>query len=163
MFYNFTTEDFHITWDGKPYTFKAGEVYEKLAIANDGISNVQLTDTVCSVFARHLANKVLDTPEANKNFTFDGAGNPISNDIAQMRISNINNVEALMQRATTPPIIDVPLPTIVEEIVSSKKKKAVKVEKEEVAEPVEEIEEKPLAFPKKKKLKVEDTEVVAEG
>lgn len=29
LFYNYSTEDFTCSWDGTPYTFKAGEIYNK--------------------------------------------------------------------------------------------------------------------------------------
>jgi hypothetical protein len=116
MFYNFTTEDFKTTWDEQPYTFKSGQVYEKLAIASDGVHNVELTETVCRVFAHHLANKVLNTPSLDVNFTVDKANNAIPTDLAQMRVHNLTNLEKLIERAMTAPDIEVVLPEALSEL-----------------------------------------------
>lgn len=119
MFYNYTKEDIEMKWDGKPYTFKAGQVYDKTIISDDGVSNVFLSDAVCSVFAHHLANKVLSTPELRRNFSYDSAGNPIPNDIAQMRTDNFANVEILKQRAITPPSIRVEVPDTLKSVLAA--------------------------------------------
>lgn len=110
LFYNYTNEDFQITWDKHPYTFKSGQVYERLAIANDGIKNVELTDTVCRVLAHHLAHKVLNAPSLDVNFITDKNGNEVDNEKAQRKVHNINNVELLIQRGLNLPDVDLDLP-----------------------------------------------------
>lgn len=116
MFYNYTTEDFQITWNGHPYTFKAGQVYDKLAIADDGIKNVELTPGVCETFAHHLATKVLNAPELNVNFTYDKEGNAHANDVKQMRTYNYPNLLQLKERALTPPSADVNISELIKNL-----------------------------------------------
>lgn len=116
MFYNFTNEDFKITWDKQPYTFRAGQVYERLAIADDGIRNVELTDTVCRTFAHHLAHKILNTPTLDANFRTNDKGEEVGTMRDQMRVHNIGNVEMLIQRALTAPEVDVALPRGIEKL-----------------------------------------------
>lgn len=110
MFYNFTNKDFKTTWDKFPYTFRAGQVHERLAIADDGIHNVELTETVCRVFAHHLAHEVLNTPGLDANFRTNERGEEVGTLRDQMRVHNMGNVELLIQRAITAPEVVVDLP-----------------------------------------------------
>lgn len=113
MFYNYTNEDFHITWDSFPYLFKAGEIYDGVAISEDKVHSVTLNDVVSEIFARHLANKVMDTPSLNMNFRKNSEGHIVPNDSEQRMTYNVTNMEILVKRGITPPSVDVSIPVSV--------------------------------------------------
>ncbi len=145
LFYNYTKEDFKTTWDKHAYTFKAGQVYVRLAIADDGVKNVELTDTVCRVFSHHLAHKVLNTPSLDINFVINEKGHRESNDLNQMQINNFNNVELLIQRGLSLPGESVSLPSGLSSLPLMQSE-AVSEVPAEVKETIEEaVEEKPKA------------------
>lgn len=110
VFYNGTVEDFHVTWGKVPYTFKAGQVYEKIAISDNGMESVQLTDAVCSVFAHHLAMKVLNTPSLDANSRRNKEGEYVGNFDRQVLSYNMGNVEQLKSRFTHEPSEDIAIP-----------------------------------------------------
>ena len=144
MFYNYTNEDFQVTWDKNIYLFKAGQVYQGLAIAKDGISNVPLTDAVCETFAKHLAYKVLNAPSLNENFRINDKGEQVPLDLQQMRTYNITSVEALTQRAMNGPDTAVEIPKSLDGLPLMEGVEAP------VVEAVEEPEEPVVEEPKKR-------------
>lgn len=109
VFYNGTTEDFHTTWDGIPYTFKANTEYTKIAIADNGEDSVKLTDAVCTVLAHHLATKVFNTPSLDANFRRNKEGETVGTFDRQERVYHYANLEALKTRFTTSPDVHVDL------------------------------------------------------
>lgn len=59
LFHNWSTEDFKITWDGKPFTIKAGEVVrETIKDANGQI--LILEPSILETWAVHLADREMD-------------------------------------------------------------------------------------------------------
>ncbi len=149
MFYNYTNEDFHATWGGQPYTFKAGQVYKGLAIADDGIKNVELTEAVCSVWAHHLAHNVLNAPSLNANYRLNKEGIEVSNELEARKVHNIGNVDILKQLAMSGPDTEIAIPKSLEVLPlmsDAPEEERVAEEAEVVAKPVEE----PVVAPKKK-------------
>lgn len=101
MFYNFSTEDFVCTWGGFPYTFKAGRVYDGTVISDNGSSSVTLNEVVSKIFAKHLAEHLLNT---NK-------------EVSENRLKyNMTNMDLLTERGIQPPSSDVALPAFKEEL-----------------------------------------------
>lgn len=116
IFYNYTNEDFHITWGSKPYTFAAGSVSSGLQISNNGIDNIVLTRPICEVFAHHLAHKVLNTPSLDMNFRVDKEGNEKATDVEQRRVHNFGNQKKLIERALAAPNEGVEIPKSIKEL-----------------------------------------------
>lgn len=115
MFYNYTNEDFIITWDKFPYTFKSGMTYNGVAVSDDSEHSVRLTESVCDVFAHHLATKVLNDPKLSANR--DEKGDLIKDRAEkQMLTYNVTSVEALKKRAVTTPDTFVDIPVSVNEL-----------------------------------------------
>lgn len=153
VFYNGTNEDFAVTWNKFPYLFRAGQVYSKLAIADDGVNNVPLTDASCRVFAHHLAHKVLNTPSLDMNFRTNKEGIEVSNEKEARRVHNIGNLEILIQRFTTEPEKDVEIPTVLSSLPLFEEKSAESEDADVALEPVavEEAPKKKMGRPPKAK------------
>jgi len=150
MFYNGTNERFDITWDKFPYSFEAGSVNDGVAISTDNMHSVQLTPTVCEIFARHLATKVLNDPSINKNFRTDDEGKIIPNLDAQRLTYNMSNMDVLVKRFTTGPLENVDIPESISGLELLKGKDSVEEVKAVVAEaPV--VEKKKMGRPPLKK------------
>lgn len=154
MFYNFTNVDFKTTWDKHPYTFRAGQVHERLAIADDGIHNVELTETVCRVFAHHLAHKILNAPSLDANFRTNDKGEEVGTLRDQMRVHNIGNVEILIQRALNAPDVDIELPRSISNLPLVKEVVEARSDVEEVIAPDLSVPPEEVALPEVPKKKM---------
>ena len=60
IFFNWTAEDFTHAWDGKPFTFTAGEIYRKVITDVNG-DDMLLTPVIAEHFAKHLSDKAMIT------------------------------------------------------------------------------------------------------
>lgn len=149
VFYNGTTADFHITWDKIPYTFVAGRVYEKIAIADNGEDSVKLTDAVCMTFAHHLAMSVFNTPELDANYRRNKEGEYVGTFDRQERVYNLANLDALKARFTTPPTVHVQLSDLLTDLPAFTGEKAEVAEDDEYEEPV--VSTTPVAVVKKRR------------
>ena len=131
LFYNYSTADFTHTWGGVPYTFKAGEVYQGVIIAADGVNSMFLNDVLAHFFAKHLAEFVLNTSELNTNFVTNAEGYSVGTEGHPMKY-NITSIETLTTRGITAPDIEVAMPKFVDELPVIKKaaKKASKEDNE---------------------------------
>lgn len=125
MFYNYSNVDFTYTWGGRPYTFKAGEVYYDTINTPDGQHPLVLNDVLSSFFAKHLAEFVLNSSK-------EVAASPLK--------YNMTNMELLTARGINPPDVKTLMPSFVDELPIVKSE-------EKAPEPTKEVEEveKPIA------------------
>ena len=141
LFYNYSTLPFTYTWAGIPYTFKAGEVYEGVIIADNGGAPLELNDILARFFSKHLAEFVLNTPGINTNFRPGLNGESIPTDGFPMKY-NTTSIDQLTERGITAPEIGVPMPKFVDELPISSTEGATIV--------VEAPEDEPVVVAKKR-------------
>ena len=138
LFYNYSSKDFTHTWGGKPYLFKAGEVYEGVIVSSQGGAPLELNEVLARFFSKHLAEFVLNTPEINKNFRPGENGQMIPTDGFPMKY-NTTTIDMLVERGITPPDVTLPLPSFADELpIAQKTGTTVISEVPVVEEPIQE-------------------------